>query len=113
MPEYKTKEQQKNFYNSPEWKGPNGKRWDILERDNYECVWCKEEGFVTVLGGLDRHGNEVILEVDHIKELEDHPEFALEDDNLRTLCKDCHNKRHKRFNYKARKKEKKWDDEWW
>ncbi|WP_425287874.1 HNH endonuclease [Oceanobacillus limi] len=108
--EYKTKEQQINFYNSKEWKL---KREDIKKRDNYECQWCKEEGFVTVAGGLDKNGNEVVLEVDHIKELEDHPELALEDDNLRTLCKDCHNKRHERFNYKASKKEKKWDDEWW
>ncbi|EOI7562396.1 HNH endonuclease, partial [Enterococcus faecalis] len=33
--------------------------------------------------------------------------------NLRTLCKDCHNKRHGRFNYRESKRKRKWDDEWW
>lgn len=55
------------------------------------------------------------LEVDHIKELADNPELALDDDNLRTLCKDCHNRRHGRMNYKhTNKKLNKWaDDEKW
>lgn len=97
------------FYNSEEWKL---KRLDILERDNYECQWCKEDGGVTVKGKLDKNGNPVVLEIDHIKELEYYPELALVNENLRTLCKDCHNKRHKRFNYRSSRKEKKWDDEW-
>ncbi len=50
---------------------------------------------------------ESILEVDHIKELETNPELALDPDNLRTLCKDCHNKRHDRMNYGRATKEKK------
>lgn len=81
-------------------------RQTILERDNYECLWCKEEGRVT-----DK--NSATLEVDHIFELEFHPNLATEPENLRTLCRDCHNKRHKRFNYRPKsKKEIKWDDEW-
>lgn len=57
---------------------------------------------------------ESALEVDHIKELKDYPELALVDDNLRTLCKDCHNKRHGRMKYGHRKsKEIKWQDERW
>lgn len=78
------------FYNSPEWKE---KRRKILERDNFECQWCKEEGRVTV---SDRS----MLEVDHIQELKDHPELALDEGNLRTLCKECHNRRHGRMNYR-------------
>jgi 5-methylcytosine-specific restriction endonuclease McrA len=54
-----------------------------------------------------------ILEVDHIKELETNPELAFDPDNLRTLCKDCHNKRHDRMNYRGQPKKRKWDDEWW
>nr|DAR84995.1 MAG TPA: HNH endonuclease [Caudoviricetes sp.] len=50
------------------------------------------------------------LEVDHIKELEFYPEFALDIDNLRTLCKACHNKRHDRFDKNDRNFRK---DEWW
>ena len=112
---YKTREQKQKFYNSPEWKGPNGKRWDILERDNYECQECKRNGFVTV----DRNEysqrakrKKIALVVDHIKELEDYPELALDDDNLETLCVNCHNKKHGRyFTFKPRKP--KWDDERW
>lgn len=80
------------------------KREEILKRDNYECVWCKKEGKVTTQ-------ERSTLEVDHIKELETHPELALEDDNLRTLCKYHHNVRHNRFD--GKQKEKEWDDERW
>ena len=81
-------------------------RQQCLERDHYECQWCKEQGKLTTQ-------YDSILEVDHIKELEYYPQHALDIDNLRTLCKDCHNKRHDRFNYRESKRKKKWDDEWW
>lgn len=100
-----SKETRALFYNSTEWKN---KRKEILQRDHYECQWCKEEGRVTL-------ADESLLEVDHIKELEYHPELALDNDNLRTLCKDCHNKRHERMNYRhTNKKENKWagDERW-
>ncbi|QBX14417.1 homing endonuclease [Streptococcus phage Javan137] len=45
--------------------------------------------------------------MDHIKEVQYYPELALDLDNLRTLCKDCHNRRHGRY----QKKESRWDDE--
>lgn len=99
-----TKATRAAFYNSPQWRA---KRQRILERDHFECQWCKEEGRVTVVDAA-------LLEVDHIQELADHPELALDDDNLRTLCKDCHNKRHKRMNYRVHnKKASKWQDERW
>lgn len=91
------------FYHTRLWKN---KRLEILERDNYECQWCASEGHVT-------SSNHSILEIDHIKELEDYPELALDDDNLRTLCKPCHNKRHERFQFRKQAKEKKWNDEKW
>lgn len=103
MIEVSTKAARHNFYSSLTWKL---KRQEILVRDNYECIWCKENGKVTTQF-------DSILEIDHIKELEHHPELALDNDNLRTLCKDCHNKRHKRFNFKESKRQKKWDDEFW
>lgn len=98
-----SKETRAEFYNSPEWRK---KRKQILERDQYECQWCKAAGLVTV-------ADESVLEVDHIKELETNPGLAFEDDNLRTLCKDCHNKRHHRMNYRHRNKIYKWQDERW
>lgn len=94
-------ESRAKFYASTKWRQL---RLIILERDNYECLWCKENGKVN-----DR--NTVVLEVDHIVELEHHPEFALTPMNLRTLCKDCHNKRHKRFNHRPNKAQR-WNDEW-
>lgn len=103
MLDVSTKAARHNFYSSLTWKH---KRIEILERDHYECQWCKEEGKVTTQF-------DSVLEIDHIKELEHHPELALENDNLRTLCKNCHNKRHKRFNFKESKRQKKWNDEWW
>lgn len=97
-----TKSTRHIFYNSGEWRRL---RLEAIERDNNECQWCKLEGKVTTDN----------LEVDHIKELEFYPELAMDLDNLRTLCKDCHNKRHKRFNYKKKKIEKETNycsDEW-
>lgn len=103
MIEVSTREERREFYNSSEWRSL---RRQALERDHYECVWCREEGKVTTEN----------LDVDHIKELEFYPEFALDLDNLRTLCKECHNKRHNRFQF--RKSQKMMDknfrtDEFW
>lgn len=73
---YDDKVRARKFYNSAEWRTVREK---VLERDNHECQWCKEQGKVTLKG-------DAILEVDHIKELDKHPELALDVDNLRTLC---------------------------
>lgn len=98
-----SKQEQRKFYNSIAWRH---KRDETLRKHNYECLWCKEEGRVTTK-------ENAILEVDHIYELEHYPKLALVDDNLRVLCKSCHNKRHKRFEH-APKKENKWahDERW-
>lgn len=102
MAEYQTKEQKKKFYKSKEWESL---RLRVLERDNYECIWCREEGKVTTK-------EHVTLEVDHIKEIETNPELAEELDNLRTLCRNHHNLRHNRFGFNN--KPNKWaDDEQW
>ncbi|MEQ7216754.1 HNH endonuclease signature motif containing protein [Enterococcus asini] len=101
LPDVSTKQARARFYGSSTWRQL---RQSILERDHFECQWCKAEGRVTM---------DAILEVDHIQELKDHPELALDPDNLRTLCKDCHNRRHDRMNYRGEPKKRKWDDEWW
>lgn len=51
-------------------------RKTILLRDNFTCVNC------------DKRGGD--LEVDHIKPLAVFPELALDLQNGRTLCLDCH-----------------------
>lgn len=117
LPEYKTKEQKRKFYNSSQWKGPKGIRWDILERDNYECQECKRQGNVTIdmnEFSYKAKRKKIALVVDHIKELEDYPELALEVENLETLCVNCHNKKHGRYFRKFVWRENKWahDERW-
>lgn len=91
------------FYRADKWRA---KRSQILKRDNYECQDCKEEGKINT-----RRGGKS-LEVHHKKELKDYPELAFEDDNLITLCKVCHNRRHERFGNEDREKGF-WTEERW
>lgn len=63
------------FYLTTKWKH---KRQEILARDRYECQECKRNGKVTTI-------NDSILEIDHIKPLEDYPELAYDNDNLQVL----------------------------
>lgn len=96
MQEYKSPEQKRKFYDSREWKQL---REEVKERDNYECQECKRNGLVTIDTNeySESAGRKKIqLVVDHIKELEDHPELALDMDNLETLCVMCHNIKHGR-----------------
>ena len=79
---------------------------EILERDHYECQECKRNGKLTTQ-------YDAILEIDHIKELDKYPELAWDNDNLQTLCRSCHNKKHKRFEFKESTRKRKWQDEWW
>lgn len=98
-----TRESRREFYLSKSWRQL---RLEAMSRDHFECVWCRDEGRVTADN----------LEVDHIKELEYYPEFALDIDNLRTLCKECHNKRHNRFQFRRSSKLQNKNfrsDEWW
>ena len=69
------------FYTSWTWRK---KRKQILIRDNNECQICKQNGKVTV-GTKDDP-----LIVHHIKELKQYPELALVDENLLSVCNNCH-----------------------
>lgn len=71
------------FYKSARWRTLRAK---IIARDNNECQHCKLKGKV----GPAEH-------VHHIKELKDYPEFALSEDNLVALCKQCHNSAHEKL----------------
>lgn len=74
------------FYNSAEWRTLSRKR---LQDDGYKCVKC----------------GKIASEVDHIKPIQTPEgwELRLDYDNTRSLCLDCHNKRHKRFQKKTPK----------
>lgn len=74
------------FYNSVDWRTLSAKR---LADDEYKCLWC---------GGI-------ATEVDHIVEIRTPEgwERRLDYDNTRSLCHDCHDKRHNRFIKKERR----------
>jgi len=106
---YSTPTTRKAFYGTRGWLEI---RKHALRRDNYECQECKRNGLVKVDSKREQgKRKEKVLEVHHIKDIETHPELALELDNLETLCISCHNKVHERFQIKN--KVKKWDDERW
>lgn len=65
------------FYKSREW---TNLRKQAIERDNNECQMCKEHGKVSIAQC-----------VHHIKHLKEHPELALDINNLKSLCNICHN----------------------
>ena len=95
------------FYKSKAWRQT---REAVLKRDNYECQACKRQGKVSTIN-KDKHKS---LDVDHIKELDSHPELAYDMDNLETLCISCHNKKHNRYQKRWQHKKNKWaDDEMW
>jgi len=52
----------------------------VFERDNFTCIWC---------GTKDK-----TIQADHIQEFSIYPELRFAIDNGRTLCKNCHIKRH-------------------
>lgn len=106
MKEYKTKAQKKRFYKSKAWQIV---RRAALMRDNFECQECKRLGRVTTIDPrIDKHKQ---LDVDHVLEIEEYPEKALELDNLRTLCVRCHNDKHGRV---FKRQPRRWEhDERW
>lgn len=108
--EYKTRQQKRKFYDIPEWKEV---REEVKKRDNYECQECKRQGKVfidTYEFSNKAKRKKIKLVADHIKELEDHPELALDMNNLETLCVRCHNIKHGRI---FQPQEPKWNDENW
>lgn len=68
------------FYNSGEWRALSAKR---LSDDGYICAWC----------------GAIATEVDHIIEIKTDEGWTkrLDYNNTRSLCHDCHDKRHGRF----------------
>lgn len=69
-------------YNTTKWER---KRLSILRRDGYQCQECKRYGRM-------RSGNHV----HHIYPSERYPQYAMENWNLITLCRECHNAMHDR-----------------
>ena len=91
------------FYNSKRWRRL---RDYVVERDHHECKFCLAKGIITT----DRKPG-VVLEVDHIMSIIDYPTLVLDETNLQTLCRLCHNKKHKKYK-KMQMSHQIDDDEW-
>lgn len=109
-----TDKEVKHFYNTAEWKS---KREQILNRDFHECQDCRRRLAEAMKKGIVLHGEDRIIrpahEVHHIKELKEHPELALVDKNLISLCTQCHNIRHGRNPHRFVKRKKRLTEEKW
>lgn len=77
-----TREFKANFQNSIEYRLW---RTAVFSRDNFTCVSC---------GAKNGNGKKIILNADHIKPFSIYPDLRLAIDNGRTLCRECHYKRH-------------------
>ena len=112
--EIMTDKEIKHFYNSKEWKA---KRIQILARDRHECQDCIERLRRAAEQGIRLFGEDAKIragvEVHHIKELAEYPELRLSDDNLISLCTQCHNIRHGRYVKRFVRKKKLVSEERW
>lgn len=70
------------FYNSPAWKR---KKKEILKEQHYECQRCREKGHY-----------KRARTVHHRKYLRTRPDLALSDENLESICDECHYSEHHR-----------------
>lgn len=73
------------FYKTTIWKKLREK---VLDINNYDCQHCKSKG----------RANKANT-VHHIKHLKEHPELALDENNLMAVCKECHNELHPEKHY--------------
>jgi 5-methylcytosine-specific restriction protein A len=73
------------FYNLSQWKRL---RDQIKRRDGYQCVQCGATG--------------VPLDCDHIVAKDKRPDLAFVPENLRTVCRRCHNRKPTRRQPKRR-----------
>lgn len=72
------------FYKTKRW---IRKREVILKRDNYQCGECKRYGKVVEANT-----------VHHILPLQERPDLKLDNGNLISLCEECHERMHNKFN---------------
>lgn len=106
------------FYHTTRWKK---KREWILKRDHYECQLCKARIQGAAAKGIILPAGERRIRraytVHHVIELKAKPELCLDDDNLISVCRACHDKIHGRdaealkqyqFPKKKRTTEEKW-----
>ncbi len=109
-----TEKEIKAIYNSREWKE---KRIEILTRDCWECQDCRKRLKDAVDSGNRLNGKDAKIrradEVHHIRELREYPELAFVNNNLISLCSECHNIRHGRYPHKFKRKKPIVSEEKW
>jgi hypothetical protein len=67
----------------------------VTERDSYICAFCHKDFNFSYY--FDEDGINQYVCADHIQTKGAGPELKFETDNGRTVCLDCHNKRHSNF----------------
>lgn len=97
------------FYIGKIWRE---KRIYIIDRDHYECQACKKKGKIKILKLNANNKNERAY-VHHKKNLKEYPELALDNNNLETLCFNCHEEEHKDERKRFQTKEKFTNKERW
>ncbi len=70
--------ERQKFYHSKQWRDL---RNYVLALEPF-CVECKKRGIITLA-----------IDVDHIIDIQDRPQLALNADNCQSLCKKCHSKK--------------------
>jgi len=105
------------FYKSNEW---IKLKEEIMKEQHYECQECLKLGIITTKCD-EQEDMKKKLTVHHIQYVKKYPELALSKfyyykgiqyKNLITVCFDCHNKLHKRFNYKDYNKKQLNQEQW-
>lgn len=66
-------------------------RTAVFRRDKWTCIWCGKRG-----GWSKVEKRNIMINADHIQEFSKYPELRFAIDNGRTLCRECHIKRHKK-----------------
>ena len=74
----------KSFYGTNNWKSCREYVW---KRDGGLCVDCRKRGFITP---AEEVHHVIPLTAENVKD----PNISLNPDNLVSLCKECHKKRH-------------------
>ncbi len=105
------------FYKSEEWLVL---KKEVMKEQHYECQECLKEGILTTRCD-EQEDTKKKLTVHHIQYVKNYPELALSKfyyykkikyRNLIVVCFDCHNKLHKRFNYKVYHKKQLNQERW-
>lgn len=106
------------FYKSKEWLNL---KEETMREQHYECQECLKNGILTTISKNTKEDNKIKLTVHHVQYVKKYPELALSKfyyfegikyRNLIVVCFDCHNRLHKRFNYKENKKKLLNEERW-